>query len=64
MVRLLLEEGADVNVPDTDGWTALRQAVEYGGEVTVWLLLERGGGCQRAGQKWKDGAAAGDAALG
>ena len=41
-VRRLLEEGADVNVKDDRGSTALMYASEEGHVETVKLLLEKG----------------------
>ncbi|OAQ59115.2 ankyrin repeat domain-containing protein [Pochonia chlamydosporia 170] len=42
MYRLLLDRGADVNLQDCDGRTALHLATERGLEAMVRLLLERG----------------------
>lgn len=43
MVRALLECGADVNVQDDEGSTALMCACEHGRAEIVTLLLERPG---------------------
>ncbi|KAJ9644083.1 hypothetical protein H2199_003951 [Coniosporium tulheliwenetii] len=42
MVRLLLEEGADLHAKDEDGRTALHEAARSGKEAVVRLLLEEG----------------------
>ena len=42
IVRLLLSSGADVNVKDRDGWTALHWAAQNGHSAVVQLLLEKG----------------------
>ncbi|KAG4433568.1 hypothetical protein IFR05_010937 [Cadophora sp. M221] len=42
MVDLLLICGADVNIPDINGYTPLRLAVEYGFTKTIDKLLENG----------------------
>ncbi|CAB4244039.1 Periplasmic substrate binding protein [Methylacidimicrobium sp. AP8] len=52
MVRLLLQKGADPNLPDPEGWTPLLFAVSKGNPETVRLLLERGA---RATVTAKDG---------
>jgi ankyrin repeat protein len=39
---ILLENGADVNTPDKDGYTALMWASRYCHESTVRLLLDHG----------------------
>lgn len=41
-VRLLLDEGADVNAPQAGGYTPLHQAASAGRREIVDLLLERG----------------------
>jgi len=41
-VRLLLENGADVNLGDLTGFTALTYASESGGIETIRLLLDHG----------------------
>jgi len=41
-VRLLLERGANADVRDKDGGTALHWVAEDGHEATARLLLERG----------------------
>jgi ankyrin repeat protein len=42
VVRLLFEQGADVNAKDGDGWTALHGAASRGHEAVVRLLVEKG----------------------
>jgi len=42
VVRLLLEQGADVEAKINDGWTALHEAARGGHEAVVRLLLEKG----------------------
>jgi len=41
-VTLLLENGADVNTKDNDGWTPLMHAAEKGHKEVVELLIEKG----------------------
>lgn len=41
-VRVLVENGADVNAADRTGWTVLHAAIHGGHEDVVRLLLERG----------------------
>ncbi|MGC8908241.1 MAG: ankyrin repeat domain-containing protein [Desulfomonilaceae bacterium] len=42
VVRTLLGKGADVNLPNRNGWTPLMAAVAKGHEGVVELLLEHG----------------------
>jgi ankyrin repeat protein len=42
VVRLLVEQGADVEARDEDGQTALHRAARYGHEAVVRLLVEQG----------------------
>ena len=42
VIRLLLENGADINVQNTDGWTPLHRASSDGLQEAVRLLLEHG----------------------
>jgi ankyrin repeat protein len=42
VVRLLLEKGADLTVPNNDGWTPLNAASFSGHIEVVRLLLDRG----------------------
>ena len=42
IVKLLLENGAEVNVADRDGWTTLMKACFNGSTDTVELLLDGG----------------------
>jgi uncharacterized protein len=42
VMKLLIENGADVNMADKDGWTALMGATVQGHLESVKLLLERG----------------------
>lgn len=42
MVRMLIDIGVPVNVPDTGGWTALHAACEAGHGEMVELLLQSG----------------------
>ena len=42
VVRLLVEQGADVEARDENGWTVLHWAAEYGHEAVVRLLVEQG----------------------
>ncbi|RYP08517.1 hypothetical protein DL764_001848 [Monosporascus ibericus] len=42
IVRLLLDHGADVNLVDLNGWTALHTAALQGHETIMKLLLEKG----------------------
>ena len=44
MVRMLLELGVPINVPDLSGWTALHAASEAGQTEVVELLLKHGVG--------------------
>jgi len=41
-VELLLQRGAEVDLQDSDGWTALMCAADNGHERVVELLLRRG----------------------
>lgn len=41
-VRLLLAHGANVNLREPDGWTALMAAAEFGAPEIVRMLLDRG----------------------
>jgi len=43
-VKLLLDKGADVNVEDRRGWTALKQAKDHGHRGIVELLKAHGAG--------------------
>ena len=40
MVKLMLDVGVPVNIPDTGGWTALHAAVKAGHYRVVQLLLD------------------------
>jgi len=42
MIKLLLAAGADINVSDKTGWTALIWAVTYGNIDIVRILLRKG----------------------
>ena len=42
-VRLLLDAGADVNIRNTHGWTALNYAIFKGHEEIIALLHAAGG---------------------
>jgi ankyrin repeat protein len=42
MVKLLLEEGADLKIMNNDGWAPLNLALYYGHLKVVRLLLEKG----------------------
>ncbi len=42
VMKLLIEHGADVNMADKDGWTALMGAVVQGHTESVKLLLKHG----------------------
>jgi ankyrin repeat protein len=42
VVKLLVERGADVNLPDTDGYTPLMSAADQGNKRIVLLLLDHG----------------------
>jgi|SRR5271157_4990436 len=42
VMKLLIENGADVNMADKDGWTALMGATVQGHLESVKLLLEQG----------------------
>ena len=41
-MKLLLEQGAEVDAKDSSGWTPLSWAAEKGREAVVKLLLEQG----------------------
>ena len=40
MIRLMLDVGVPVNIPDTGGWTALHAAAKAGHFNVVQLLLD------------------------
>ena len=42
MVKLLLDNGADINAKSNDGDTAIIKASQYGHKETVSFLIERG----------------------
>ncbi len=42
MVKLLLDQGADISVADADGWTPLNAAASSGHLEVVKLLLDQG----------------------
>lgn len=42
IVRILLENGAEVNTRDANGWTALHHAMVLGDEAIITLLKEKG----------------------
>jgi ankyrin repeat protein len=42
VVKLLLDRGANIEVPANDGKTVLHWAIDYGDEDVVELLLDRG----------------------
>ena len=42
IVKLLLQQGADVNARDQDGWTALKRAQRRGATEIVQLLMAHG----------------------
>jgi ankyrin repeat protein len=42
MVRLLLEHGAEINMQDKSGWTALHCAVDVGADGIIGQLLTHG----------------------
>ncbi|KAI9861085.1 MAG: hypothetical protein M1813_005514 [Trichoglossum hirsutum] len=42
VVQLVVEKGADINVRDGEGWTALHRAVKAEAVVVVQLLVEKG----------------------
>lgn len=41
-VRTLIDKGANINVKDNDGWTALMQAAYYGYADVAQVLIEKG----------------------
>jgi ankyrin repeat protein len=43
IVDYLIENGADINIRDHDGWTALDLALQYGREAIAGTLREKGG---------------------
>src|SRR5207248_569371 len=59
MVKLLLENGADVDAKDYYGWTALHIAAESGDEALVRLLLDKGAdpNTKRTGFSWAESTA-------
>ena len=42
IIQILIDNGADVNAKDREGFTPLHQAVEYGDEATTEMLIGRG----------------------
>ena len=56
IVKALLEKGADVNIQDQVGATALMQAAGGGNLEVVKLLLRKRGQHQCEDPKWLDGA--------
>lgn len=42
IIRLLIDHGADVNAPRTDGWTPLNTAAHHGQSDVIELLISKG----------------------
>ncbi len=55
MVKLLIEEGVDLDITDGDGWTALMHATEKGYVPIVEMLIDEGANVSiRIGEDYKD----------
>jgi ankyrin repeat protein len=54
VVRVLLEQGADINKAKNDGYTPFVRSLQKGHEEVVRVLLEQGADIDKAEDEWGD----------